>query len=114
MKDEAGTPSPLHAVRVTTDRVVTLTTALSLVGSVQQVTMQAERYHKEAWRRLAHQPGVTLGAVIDMKARKIMLEALRRIAKAEGPHGSIARIAREALGQIGDRSMAPLDDTDVP
>ena len=114
MKDEAGTPPPLHAVRVTTDRVVTLTTALRLVGSIQQVTMQAERNHKEAWRRLAHQPGVTLGAAIDMKAREIMLEALRRIAKSEGPHGSIARIAREALRQIGDRSMAPLDDTDVP
>ena len=111
MKDEAGAPPPLHAVKVMTDRVVTLTTALRLVGSVQQVTMQAERNHNEAWRRLARQPGITLGAVIDMKAREIMLEALRRIAKSEGPHGSIAR---EALCQIGDRSMAPLDDADAP
>ena len=113
MKEEAGGPPPYHAVTVKTDRVVTLTTSFTLVGSVPQVTMQAERKHKEAWRRLAHQPGVTLGAAIDMKAREIMLEALRRIAKSEGPDGSIARIAREALCQIGDRSMAPLEDTDV-
>jgi hypothetical protein len=113
MKEEAGAPPPNHAVTVKSDRVVTLTTSFTLVGSVPEVTMQAERKHKEAWRRLAHQPGVTLGAVVDVKAWRIMVEALRRIASAEDPHGSAAGIAREALFQIGDRSVAPLDDTDV-
>ena len=113
MKDEAGSPPPLQAVTVRTDRVVTLTTALRLAGSLPQVTMQAERNHKEAWRRLAHQPGVTLGAVVDTKARGIMLEALRRIAASDGSSGSLAGIARKALFEIGDRSVAPLDDTDV-
>ena len=111
--DEAGAPSPAQAVAVTTDRVVTLTTTLRSAGSVAQVTMQAERNHKEAWRRLAHQPGVTLGPVIDMKARGIMLDALRRIATPEGSPGTAARIAHEALVLIGDRSVAPIDDTDV-
>jgi transcriptional regulator of nitric oxide reductase len=113
MKEEAGGPPPYHPVTVTTDRVVTLTTSFTLAGSVPQATMQAERKHKEAWRRLAHQPGVTLGAVIDVKAWGIMVEALRRIAKSEDPHASMAEIAREALFQIGDRSVAPLDDTDM-
>jgi hypothetical protein len=113
MKEESG-GTPHHVVTVKTDRVVTLATSFTLVGAVPQVTMQAERQHKEAWRRLAHQPGVTLGAVVDVKAWGIMLEALRLIAKSEGPHGSIAGIAREALFQIGDRSVAPLDDTDLP
>ena len=114
MNDEAGPPPPLHAVTVRTDRVVTLTTTLRSAGSVQQVTMLAERNHKETWRRLANQPGVALGAVLDMKAREIMLEALRRIASHEGPHGTMAGIAREALFRVGDRSIAPLDETDVP
>ena len=113
MKDEAATPPP-QAVTVRTDRVVTLTTTLTAVASIPQATMQAERHHKEAWRRLAHQPGIALGAVIDTKAQRIMLEALRRIATAEGPGGAIAAIARDALFQIGDRSIAPLDETDVP
>ena len=112
MDDEAGAP-PIRAVTVTTDRVVTLTTALRLDAPVQQATMQAERQHKEAWRRLAHQPGVTLGGVIDMKARGIMVDALRRIAEAGAPPAGAAAIAREALFRIGDRSVAPLDDTDV-
>ena len=113
MKDEPLAPASLHAVTVMTDRVVTLTTTLRSPGSLQEATMLAERNHKESWRRLAHQPGVTLGAVIDMKARGIMLEALRRIARFESPHEGIAGIARTALFQIGDRSVAPLDDTDV-
>jgi hypothetical protein len=112
MNDEGGAP-PIRAVTVTTDRVVTLTTAYRLDAPVQQATMQAERQHKEAWRRLAHQPGVTLGAVIDMKARAIMVDALRRIAASDGSHADAAAIAREALFRIGDRSVAPLDDTDV-
>ena len=111
MKDEAVTPP--QAVTVTTDRVVTLTTTLRTVGSIPQATMQAERHHTEAWRRLAHQPGVALGAVVDTRAQRIMVEALRRIAEADGPQGRIAGIAREALLLIGDRSVAPLDDTDM-
>lgn len=103
-----------HAVTVKTDRVVTLTTTFTLDGPVPQATMQAERKHKEAWRRLAHQPGVTLGAVIDVKAWRIVLEALRRIAESEAPSADAAAIAREALFHIGDRSIAPLDETDVP
>ena len=114
MKEEAGAPPPNHAFTVKTDRVVTLTTSFTLAGSLPQVTMQAERKHKEAWRRLAHQPGVTLGAVIDVKAWQIMVEALRRIASAEDQQGSAAGIASEALFAIGDRSVAPLDDTNVP
>ena len=113
MKEESGGP-PQHVVTVKTDRVVTLATSFTLVGSVPQVTMKAERQHKEAWRRLAHQPGVALGAVIDVKAWGIMLEALRCIAKSEAPQASLVGIAREALFQIGDRSVAPLDDTDLP
>ena len=114
MKDEAGAPTPPRGVTVKTDRMVTLTTSLRGVGPIPQLTMQAERNHKDAWRRLGHQPGVSIGPVIDIKAREIMLVALRRIAKLEGPQESIASIAREALLQIGDRSIAPLDDTDVP
>ena len=113
MKEESGGP-PHHVVTVKTDRVVTLATSFTLVGSVPQVTMNAERQHKEAWRRLAHQPGVTLGPVIDIKARALMLEALRRIAELDGPHAGAAGIARDALLMIGDRSVAPLDDTNVP
>ena len=113
MKDEVATPPP-QAVTVRTDRVVTLTTTFRAAASIPQVTMQAERYHKEAWRRLAHQPGIVLGAVVDTRAQTIMVEALRRIAQAEGPQESMADIARAALFQIGDRSVAPLDDTHVP
>ena len=113
MNDEAG-PPPLQAVTVRSDRVVTLTTTLRAAASLPEVTMQAERHHKEAWRRLAHQPGIALGAVVDLMALRIMVEALRRIAETEGPPESIADIAREALFQIGDRSIAPLDETDVP
>jgi len=43
-----------------------------------------------------------------------MLEALRRIAELDGPHAGAAGIARDALLMIGDRSVAPLDDTNVP
>jgi hypothetical protein len=101
MRDEgAGAPPPQHAVTVRTDRVVTLSTTLRSAGSVHEATMQAERNHKDAWRRLAHQLGVTIGPVVDVRARGIMLAALRPI-------------ARDALVQIGDRSVAPLDDTDV-
>ena len=114
MNEEAGRPQPFHAVTVKTDRVVTLTTSTALAGSVPQVTMQAERKHKEAWRRLAHQPGVALGPVIDVKAWAIVLDALRRIAEPEGPPADCATIARDALFRIGDRSVAPLDETDVP
>ena len=114
MDEPAGGPQPFQAVTVKTDRVVTLTTSIGLDGSIPQVAMQAERKHKEAWRRLAHQPGVTLGAVIDVQAWGIVLAALRRIAKPETPNADPALIAREALFQIGDRSVAPLDETDVP
>ena len=112
MDDKAGAP-PLQVVTVRTSRVVTLTTSIRLAESVPQATMHAERDHKEAWRRLARQPGVALGAVIDTRAWAIMLEALRRIAEDEGPPANPAGIAREALFLIGDRSVAPLDDTDV-
>ena len=110
-EDDAAPPQP---VTVTTDRVVTLTTRLAVAEPLQQAIMQAERQHKESWRRLAHQPGVTLGPVIDTKARTLMLDALRRIAELGGPHAGAAGIAREALLMIGDRSVAPLDDTNVP
>ena len=111
--EEAAAPSPAQAVTVKTDRVVTLTTTLSSDGSVPQATMQAERKHKESWRRLANQPGVVLGPVVDLKAASLMLEALRRIAQPADPHESPSGIARDALFRIGDRSVAPLDDTDV-
>jgi hypothetical protein len=114
MSEEGRPGAPFQVVTVKTDRVVTLTTSLGLEGSVPHVTMHAERKHKEAWRRLAHQPGVSLGPVIDMKAWSIVLEALRRIARLEAPHEDPATAAREALFKIGDRSVAPLDETDVP
>jgi hypothetical protein len=113
MKEEGGPPPPLQVVTVRTDRVVTLTTTLRSAGPVQQVTMQAERNHKEAWRRLMNQPGVSLGAVVDTKGQGILLDALRRIALSKAPPGHLVGIAHEALLLIGDRSVAPLDDTDV-
>jgi len=113
MKEEAGAPPPLQVVTVRTDRVVTLATTLRSAGPVQQVTMQAERNHREAWRRLMNQPGVALGAVVDTGAQGIVLEALRRIALSKAPAANLVGIAREALLLIGDRSVAPLDDTDV-
>jgi hypothetical protein len=113
MKEDDAVPPP-QPVTVTTDRVVTLTTKVAVAEPLQQAIMHAERQHKEAWRRLAHQPGVTLGPVIDTKARAIMLEALRRIAELDGPHAGAAGLARDALLMIGDRSIAPLDDTNVP
>lgn len=113
MKEDDAAPPP-QPVTVTTDRVVTLTTRVTVAEPLQQAIMHAERQHKEAWRRLAHQPGITLGAVIDTKARSIMLEALRRIARLDGPHAGAAGLARDALLLIGDRSVAPLDDTNVP
>ena len=112
MKEDQG--APLQPVTVTSDRVVTLTTRLATGDPLPQTIMQAERSHKEAWRRLAHQPGVTLGAVVDVRARRLMVEALRRIAQLDGPPEALAGIARDALLQIGDRSIAPLDDTNVP
>ena len=75
MKEDQG--APLQPVTVTSDRVVTLTTRLATAESLPQTIMQAERSHKEAWRRLAHQPGVTLGAVVDVRAWRLLVEALR-------------------------------------